>query len=397
MLEATDGRGTTLYEYDVEGNLSRKVEPDGRAWTYEWDAVGMLVKVIRPDGLVVQFGYDAFGRRVWKRFRGRITRWIWDRDVPLHEWQENAPGGADAPSLVPVQTEASSDAQAKRRDAELVAAPAQGPPDPAAAPGTAEAPITWLFVPGTFTPIAKLSAGRTFGIVTDHLGVPVRMYDGEGDQVWAADPGIHGDLHRSTGDPSACPFRWPGQYEDSETGLHYNRFRYYAPEVGEYISQDPLGLRARLELYQYARDPLVERDPLGLIDENEPGYGTYVIADKNTGEPIYVGATNDFARRESEHLDSGRYDPDNHVFVPVQEDISYGEARGAEQALMEDLGTKTKGKRGVFPNNIVDSVSEERLTNPSNARERVFADAYEENKGVTKETALAKISKACGK
>jgi RHS repeat-associated protein len=60
------------------------------------------------------------------------------------------------------------------------------------------------------------------------------------------------------------PFRYPGQYEDDETGLYYNRFRYYDPEVGHYLSQDPLGLAGGPALYAYVADPLTQADVLGL-------------------------------------------------------------------------------------------------------------------------------------
>lgn len=53
---------------------------------------------------------------------------------------------------------------------------------------------------------------------------------------------------------SDCPFRYQGQYEDEETGLYYNRFRYYSPETGGYISQDPIGLTGGLYLYGYVCD-----------------------------------------------------------------------------------------------------------------------------------------------
>ena len=61
------------------------------------------------------------------------------------------------------------------------------------------------------------------------------------------------------------PFRFPGQYEDAETGLHYNRFRYYHPELGRYLSPDPLGQAASPNLYDYAgQSPTMQIDPLGL-------------------------------------------------------------------------------------------------------------------------------------
>ncbi|MFE8604972.1 RHS repeat-associated core domain-containing protein [Archangium violaceum] len=65
---------------------------------------------------------------------------------------------------------------------------------------------------------------------------------------------------------SLRPWRWPGQYEDEETGLYYNRFRYYDPSTGQYISQDPIGLLGGLDPYAYTDDPLTHVDPFGLDD-----------------------------------------------------------------------------------------------------------------------------------
>ncbi|MGQ7249535.1 RHS repeat-associated core domain-containing protein [Halomonas sp. V046] len=60
------------------------------------------------------------------------------------------------------------------------------------------------------------------------------------------------------------PFRFQGQYHDEETGLHYNRFRYYDPEIGRFTTQDPIGLAGGTNLYQYAPNPTGWVDPLGL-------------------------------------------------------------------------------------------------------------------------------------
>ncbi|MEY1391250.1 RHS repeat-associated core domain-containing protein, partial [Providencia stuartii] len=60
--------------------------------------------------------------------------------------------------------------------------------------------------------------------------------------------------------------RFQGQYFDKETGLHYNTFRYYAPDLGRFTQQDPIGLAGGLNLYQYAPNPLTWIDPLGLTD-----------------------------------------------------------------------------------------------------------------------------------
>ena len=102
LLETMTKAGTTRYTYDPEGNLALKVLPDGSQWKYEWNAAGMLAKVIRPDGQEVTFGYDALGRRVWKKYKGKTTKWVWDGNVPVHEWVELDPGtlATPAPELI---------------------------------------------------------------------------------------------------------------------------------------------------------------------------------------------------------------------------------------------------------------------------------------------------------
>ncbi|MDU3454211.1 MAG: RHS repeat-associated core domain-containing protein, partial [Proteus mirabilis] len=62
--------------------------------------------------------------------------------------------------------------------------------------------------------------------------------------------------------------RFQGQYFDKETGLHYNTFRYYAPDLGRFTQQDPIGLAGGINLYAYAPNPLTWVDPWGLLDEN---------------------------------------------------------------------------------------------------------------------------------
>ncbi|MCG5053689.1 MAG: RHS domain-containing protein [Myxococcales bacterium] len=269
LLEARGPEGVTTFAYDVEGNLVKKVGPDGE-WRYEWNGAGRLVKVRRPDGTEVTFGYDALGRRVWKQWKGKRTCWIWDGNVPLHEWVERVEVEGDG-----AMAEGGDAAAQAQQAALLVSQPAQGPPagvkafqQAAAAGGTAERPITWLFEPESFTPMAKLVGDDKFSIVADHLGVPTSMVDELGRVVWQAQIGTWGDLKDVQGVKGACPFRWPGQYEDEETGLYYNRFRYYAPEAGQYVSRDPIGLLGGLERHGYVKDPLSDIDPLGLSCED---------------------------------------------------------------------------------------------------------------------------------
>jgi RHS repeat-associated protein len=90
---------------------------------------------------------------------------------------------------------------------------------------------------------------------------------------------IYGKVHTFAGRSlSDCPFRWQGQYEDSETGLYYNRFRYYSPEEGMYLSQDPIGLAGGDKLYAYVHDVNSWVDIWGLsVVEGQVGaYGDLV-------------------------------------------------------------------------------------------------------------------------
>ena len=273
LLESLSKAGITRYTYDPEGNLILKSLPDGSQWKYECDAAGMLARVVRPDGKTVEFGYDALGRRVWKKYQGKTTKWVWDGNVPVHEWVE-VEGGVAEPA--PETVSEAEDAGLRQRAVDLAKRSSQGPPlSGPLAPrsgerarvrggGTASSPITWVFDPESFAPAARLAGDEQHAIITDHLGTPTAMLDGAGQTVWSADIGIWGELRNVVGEKGACPFRWPGQYEDEETGLYYNRFRYYDPESGEYVSQDPIGLAGGLRSYAYVRNPSTWFDNLGL-------------------------------------------------------------------------------------------------------------------------------------
>jgi RHS repeat-associated protein len=79
--------------------------------------------------------------------------------------------------------------------------------------------------------------------------------DERGTSAWRAELSSYGQLRHLEGARAACPFRYQGQYEDAETGLYYNRFRYYDPETEQYISQDPIRLNGGNGLYDYVHNP----------------------------------------------------------------------------------------------------------------------------------------------
>ncbi|MEN7547394.1 RHS repeat-associated core domain-containing protein [Rapidithrix thailandica] len=94
------------------------------------------------------------------------------------------------------------------------------------------------------------------------------MYNHVGNLVWQAELDIYGKIRTlERGSPQDCPFRYQGQYEDVETGLYYNRFRYYSPESGTYISQDPIRLKGNNpNIYAYVSDSNVWVDVFGLSE-----------------------------------------------------------------------------------------------------------------------------------
>ncbi|WP_081328785.1 RHS repeat-associated core domain-containing protein [Tannerella forsythia] len=125
---------------------------------------------------------------------------------------------------------------------------------------------TWLFEEGTFILAAKIVGDKSYSIITDYLGTPTEMYNSNGEKTWSAELDIYGSVRTFAGRSlSDCPFRYQGQYEDEETGLYYNRFRYYSPDEGMYISQDPIRLDGvNPTLYGFVWDINFEIDPFGL-------------------------------------------------------------------------------------------------------------------------------------
>jgi RHS repeat-associated protein len=104
----------------------------------------------------------------------------------------------------------------------------------------------------------------------DHLGTPLELYDENGHAVWSARYKSWGKIYRYEAKEIDQPLRFLGQYEDEETGLYYNRFRYYDADAGRYITQDPIGLAGGLNAYVYGPNPTGWVDPFGLAKKCPP-------------------------------------------------------------------------------------------------------------------------------
>jgi RHS repeat-associated protein len=255
--EVTPGGGSRRFGYDTAGNLLfqpgltdvaieagnriRKANGDlfnyndrdqisfrtsQRATTrYEYDDLDMLVRC-DINGSEWTASYDPLGRRVRKVWQGCATTYYWD-DFRLA--CELRPDGSvriyiyvDEIALVP-----------------------------------------FLFL--EFADLgAKPDSGSCYYLFTNQIGVPIRVEDANGKVCWKARIDPYGRAEVSKDSTIDMPLRFPGHYFDAETGLHYNRYRYFSPELGRYLQSDPAGQLGGINLFAYPVNPLTNVDITGL-------------------------------------------------------------------------------------------------------------------------------------
>jgi len=127
--------------------------------------------------------------------------------------------------------------------------------------------VEYVYLDGM--PLALITNDRIHAIHTDHLGTPQILTDENQQVVWQADYEPFGKVDITT-ELVTNNLRFPGQYFDEETGLHYNINRYFDPKFGRYITSDPIGLIAGTNTYGYVfQNPIVLIDPLGLMVNGE--------------------------------------------------------------------------------------------------------------------------------
>ena len=225
-----DSMGDFDFVYDAHGRLREKVHrsPNGRheVTKFDWDGWGLLRAVETHDGTKVEFEYDPFARRLAKRvYRKRklVERhhYVWNLMSVLHD----------------VSVGVASEPQAVQ---------------------------TYLFdEENRLEPIAQDSGDGWLYHLTDVNGAPLELVDGRGRSAARFDRTVFGVLSARPGAAATTPFRFSGQWADEETGLHYNRYRYYDPDAGRYISPDPTYVDGGLNFYAYGPNPVAWVDPMG--------------------------------------------------------------------------------------------------------------------------------------
>ncbi|MCF5097697.1 type IV secretion protein Rhs, partial [Pseudomonas gessardii] len=215
-------QGDRHYDYDAFGNLIRERRGRAQQWVteYRYDCQHRLIGVTQPDGSQASYRYDPFGRRISKTVAGKTTEFFWQGDKIIAEH-------------------------------------------------TAGQHRSYLYEPDSFRPLALLEGfgpanTQAFHYQLDHLGTPQELTNAQGKIVWSAHYRAYGQIARLDVDTVDNPLRFQGQYFDRESGLHYNRHRYYNPDNGRYLTPDPVKLAGGLNGYLYVPNPTGWVDPLGL-------------------------------------------------------------------------------------------------------------------------------------
>lgn len=236
--------GRIRYEHDALGRVTLRQKtrlsrrPD--SWRYTWNTEDHLTSVVTPDGTRWRYLYDPLSRRTAKlrlaedgvSVRER-TDFTWDgstlteQTIRTSRSQERLSLTWDHQGLVPV-------AQSERKATSLA--------------DTSQHTIDERF----------------FAIVTDFVGTPTELIDTRGTVAWHNRATLWGTTTWNGDATAFTALRFPGQYFDPETQLHYNFHRYYDPATARYLNSDPLGLEAAPNPNSYVANPHTWTDPLGL-------------------------------------------------------------------------------------------------------------------------------------
>ena len=278
--------GSKTYERDANGNLTAISSQNG-VTRFKWNALDQLVEVVDHAGAPTVFGYDATGRRTFRDSKGQKTMFYWAGDDLLSE--QSAGNVTD-------------------------------------------------YVIGFFAPQMIWENGQLRHVICSDQPVPQEMVDEHGEIVWWGEYGDWGELRHELRAGGSNRLRLPGQYADSEGSAHYNRFRYYQPADGRFISPDPLGLQAGSNEFLYAPNTIGWVDALGLecgkkgCEKNS----VYVLTKGEPPEIVYVGITAQKVEDRLAQHAAGPKDFDN--MVVIKTGLTRRQARNIEGSALYHIG-----------------------------------------------------------
>lgn len=342
-------RGHIFYRHDAHGRvIEKRLEENGfrnRIWRFEWNNANRLIQLETPSGDIWHYGYDALGRRI-RRLR------LVDGGKPKPSGAGPKADNSNRQTNADPSTQSIS-GSAYQWDGNLIAAEAPIYADGTVAWDRAE---NWIYEPNSHRPLARLGAdGAVHYVVTDQVGTPRELISEDGGEIaWSAHHRTWGQIgHQRPSIEAAndaevkidCPIRFQGQWEDDESGLHYNNQRYYDPDAAQYLSPDPIGLRGGSRPHGYVANPAQTVDPLGLAGLDDGGYSLYHIVDSD-GVVRYVGITNQGTDvRAGQHEATGRLGP-GYELIEVESGLTHAQARGYEQADIARYGTRDTSRIG---------------------------------------------------
>ncbi|WP_274715685.1 RHS repeat domain-containing protein, partial [Xenorhabdus bovienii] len=235
--------GQHLFEYDEAGRMTAmQLWQDGhraQLTKFRWNSQNQLTGVLTPGGQQWDYRYDAFGRRTEKicEQTGMRTTYLWDGDQPaeIREYRHHRLYSIrhlvfEGWQLLAQQIQFFTPNPENRR--ELIAGEVQ-----------------------------------TQYAVCAPTGEPLALFDPQGHRVWRQPPqSLYGVRLKATGENAQFDSgqQFAGQWLDQESGLVYNRYRYFSPEASLYLTPDPIGLMGGTNPYSYVHNPTGQIDPLGL-------------------------------------------------------------------------------------------------------------------------------------
>ena len=282
---------------DADGNVVEKRGPDGN-WRFSYDPLGRLTRANSDGGAEVSFAYDPLGRRVRKESGSGATDYYWDGDLPLGE------------------TSARGDTE-------------------------------YLFRPGTFVPIAQFDRGGAALLECDPVGLPRSAVTPDGEVVWQAAFDPFGGARAERGRPGFTDLRYPGQAEDPESGLFYNRFRFYDPDLQAYLTPDPLGLMGGGEVWNYVPSPLHWVDPYGLACTVGGPHPIWSSTGSKTSVENTLGHWNKHGAEFPQFQNAKQYVQGAHNFVHTPPSGTHIKTRANGDKVFFDPATDTFAVQGA--------------------------------------------------